>query len=61
MHGPVLIHFDPKLDLNLSVDVSAYEVGAVLSHRMPNGDEKPVGFASQTLLKAEQHYSHRKD
>ena len=40
------------------MDASAYEVGAVLSHRMPNGDEKPVEIASQTLSKAEQHYSH---
>jgi transposase InsO family protein len=33
-------------------------LGAVLSHRMPNGDKKPVGFASRTLSKAEKNYSH---
>ena len=30
----------------------------MLSHRLPNGEEKPVGFASRTLTKAETNYSH---
>ena len=30
----------------------------MLSHRMPNGEEKPVGFASRTLSKVENNYSH---
>ena len=50
-------HIPRTLDLILSVDASAYGVGAVLSHRMPDGDKKPVGFASRTLSKAEQNYS----
>ena len=31
--------------------------GVVLSHRMPGGEEKPVGFALCTLSKPENNYS----
>ena len=56
--GRVLTHFDDRLPLVLACDASPYGLGAVLSHRMPNGEEKPVGFASRTLTKAETNYSH---
>ena len=42
----VLIHFDPKKDLVVSCDASAYGVGAVLSHKLSNGSERPITFAS---------------
>ena len=49
----VLVHYDPRLDLVVAGDASAYRIGAVLSHKMPNGEERPVAFASRTLSSAE--------
>ena len=54
---PVLGHYDSSLPLELMCDASPYGVGAVISHVMPNGDEKPIAFGSQTLFKAERNYS----
>ncbi|KAI4883685.1 hypothetical protein NFI96_009381, partial [Prochilodus magdalenae] len=42
---------------SLTCDASPYGVGAVVSHIMPNGEEKPIAFASCTLNKAESHYA----
>ena len=50
--GRVLTHYDPKLPLKMAADVSAYGVGAVLSHVFPDGTERPVAFASRTLSPA---------
>ena len=43
----LLVHFNPELDLILMCDASSYGVGAVLAHRMPDGSERPIGFASR--------------
>lgn len=52
-----LVHFDPELKLLLACDASAYGVGAVLAHLMPDGLERPIAYASRTLSKAECNYS----
>ncbi|KAL3976952.1 Rab-interacting lysosomal protein [Sarotherodon galilaeus] len=55
--APLLVHFDPEKEVVLSCDASPYGIGAVLSHRMEEGEEKPVGYASRTLTAAEKGYS----
>ena len=56
--GRVFTHFDDGLPLILACDASPYGLGVVLSHHMPSGEEKPIGFASRTLTKAERNYAH---
>ncbi|XP_053619708.1 uncharacterized protein K02A2.6-like [Plodia interpunctella] len=53
----VLVHYNPELPVVLAVDSSSYGIGSVLSHRYPNGDERPICFASRTLNSAERAYS----
>ena len=53
----VLAHYNPSLPLRLATDMSAYGIGAVISHVFPNGTERPIAFASRTLSNSEKRYT----
>ncbi|CAH2085636.1 unnamed protein product [Euphydryas editha] len=52
-----LVHYDLNRPLILVCDSSEYGVGAVLSHIMDDGHERPVAMSSRTLHTHERRYS----
>ena len=53
----LLVHFSPKQPLLLAADASPYGLGAVLSHTMADGSERPIAYASRSLTATERRYS----
>ena len=54
---PALMHFNPTLTIGLACDASSSGIGAVLLHILPNGEERPIAYASKSLTPAERNYS----
>lgn len=52
----VLMPYNPELALVLAVDASPTGLGAVLSHRLPDNQERPIAYASKSLSTTERAY-----
>ena len=53
----VLVHYNQARPIQLAADASAYGIGAIISHTMDDGTERPIAFASRTLSPSEHNYS----
>lgn len=53
----VLIHYSRDMPLRLACDASQNGIGAVLSHILPDGSDRPISFISRVFSKAEKSYS----
>ena len=45
-----MVHFNGEFLIVLTCDISMNMVGAILAHKMPDGSERPVRFASDSYL-----------
>ena len=52
----MLAQYDPTLPIKLDCDASAYGIGAVVSHVLPDNTEHPIAYASRTLTSSEKNY-----
>lgn len=53
----ILMTYNEDLPLILATDASPVGLVAVLSHKLPDGTERPICFASRSLSHAERNYS----
>lgn len=52
-----LIHYKPEYEVKLTTDASPLGIGCVISHVLPDVQEKPIVYAWRTLFKVQQNYS----
>ena len=55
--APVLAHYDVERKIKLAADISAYGLGAVISHVYEDGSERPIAYASCTWSNSEKNYA----
>lgn len=53
----VLAHYEPGMQLVLTVDAGPAGLGAVLAARAPDRTERPLAYASRSLTPSERNYS----
>lgn len=53
----ILLHYNSSWELIVASDASPIGIGAILSHRLPDGSEKPIVFGSRTLTDCEKKYA----
>ena len=51
------VQYDPNTPLTFACNASEFGIGVVIQHTMPNGQERPIAYASQTLSPAEKIFS----
>ena len=52
-----LTYYNPNSPLVVACDASPVGLGAVLAHKLPSGEEKPIAYASRTLSNSVRNYS----
>ena len=53
----MLVRYDVNLPVKFTCDASAYGLGVVISHIIPDHSERPIAYASWSLSRTERNYS----